>query len=673
MENTIKQKIQTILIQLNHGLVEREEALKIALLTAISGENIVLIGPPGTGKSMIARRVSDCIEQDDDNGYFEYLLTKFSTPEEIFGPLSIAELKADRFKRNTEGYLPTAKIAFLDEIFKASSSILNSLLSILNERIFHNGSKPQKIPLLSLISASNELPAGESELSALYDRFLVRTFVDYVSDENFRELFAEPKESDTYEKLTIDDLSSISRYADKVVMPEHIVDVLQAIWSKHKTEFKEDNREILSDRRLKKVIKFLRFSAATNGRSEVDLSDVLLLKNCIWNHNDNIQKIQDIILKTLRRFSVQIPISQDTKDNQNIKSEIITPTRKASTGVIKGFRGSGTKEDPILIASVEDLSDLNRPDIGVAGYCFLQTGDIDCSALTHWNKITFKGKYDGDGYEIKNMPQNDTYIFAEIQADSEVANMRLSSCSLTRKAIGAKIHNCTTDKSIAENVEKCEITFCETTGDSLLQTADNCSILDCSARMNATYEPSNSSKIGCIVWSAKSSTIDRCFASGSLTNKIKRTNGGFGMFGFMLGADFGGIVGEMDQSSKITSCATGHFTKGDYTINRILCGKDLQAYNGQLTNNAAIDTVKGDDNANGKDGKTIPAALFKQRFFEHTLGFDFENNWEWDDVENAPKLRLSRPKDAKEQNKNTNGSAQTEDSLVAQVRANIWL
>ncbi len=119
MENTIKQKIQTILIQLNHGLVEREEALKIALLTAISGENIVLIGPPGTGKSMIARRVADCIEQDDDNGYFEYLLTKFSTPEEIFGPLSIAELKADRFKRNTDGYLPTAKIAFLNGVFKA--------------------------------------------------------------------------------------------------------------------------------------------------------------------------------------------------------------------------------------------------------------------------------------------------------------------------------------------------------------------------------------------------------------------------------------------------------------------------------------------------------------------------------------------------------------------------
>lgn len=158
----MKQKIKTLLEQLNHGLVEREDTLKSALLTVLAGENMVLIGPPGTGKSLIARRIADSFAHSDDtnshNRYFEYLLTKFSTPEEIFGPLSITELKADRFKRNTAGYLPTVKIAFLDEIFKASSSILNALLTILNERIYHNGADPQKVPLQALIAASNELP-----------------------------------------------------------------------------------------------------------------------------------------------------------------------------------------------------------------------------------------------------------------------------------------------------------------------------------------------------------------------------------------------------------------------------------------------------------------------------------------------------------------------------------
>ncbi len=136
----IKQKIQTLLAELNHGIIDRESAIKAALLTVLAGENMVLIGPPGTAKSMVARRVAEGFEHPDGasghDGYFEYLLTKFSTPEEIFGPLSISELKADRFKRNTAGYLPTVKLAFLDEIFKASSSILNSLLTILNERIY---------------------------------------------------------------------------------------------------------------------------------------------------------------------------------------------------------------------------------------------------------------------------------------------------------------------------------------------------------------------------------------------------------------------------------------------------------------------------------------------------------------------------------------------------------
>lgn len=310
----MRKKIQTLLSQLNHGLVERENTLKVALLTVLAGEHLVLIGPPGTGKSLIARRIVESIAnekgENTNSNYFEYLLTKFSTPEEIFGPLSIAELKADRFKRNTNGYLPSVRIAFLDEIFKASSSILNALLTILNERIYHNGTEPQKVPLQALIAASNELPTNQEELNALYDRFLVRIFVDYVSQEKLHLLFENTSNSPIEDKLTLLDINNIRDSAKSVYMPPVIVESIQQIWIRHKDLFKEDYRERLSDRRLKKIIMLLRVSATTNDRNHVDLSDVFLLKDCLWNHQENAIKVRDLILNTLQDFNYPLPLGE---------------------------------------------------------------------------------------------------------------------------------------------------------------------------------------------------------------------------------------------------------------------------------------------------------------------------------------------------------------------------
>ena len=228
MENSmspeLKTKIQVLFNSLNQGLVERESILKMALLTVLAGENLLLIGPPGTAKSLIARRIAQTLTADDNSSdYFEYLLTKFSTPEEIFGPLSIAALKADCVKRNTTGYLPTVRIAFLDEIFKASSSILNALLTILNERKYHNGAEVQDVPMQALIAASNELPTGQEELSALYDRFLVRVFIDYVKPENLPQLFEKTPERANVTPFTIDELEAIRQAANEVTIPPEIV------------------------------------------------------------------------------------------------------------------------------------------------------------------------------------------------------------------------------------------------------------------------------------------------------------------------------------------------------------------------------------------------------------------------------------------------------------------
>src|SRR5713226_2741273 len=172
-------KLATIRDELNHLFLERTELIDGALCALLSAHHVLVIGPPGTAKSMLADGLCQRIE---GASYFQWLLTKFSTPEEIFGAVSLKGLEADDYRRVTDHKLPEAHIAFLDEIFKSNSSILNALLTIINERLFHNGRERVRVPLITMFGASNELP-DEEELTALYDRFMLRFTVDYVVEE----------------------------------------------------------------------------------------------------------------------------------------------------------------------------------------------------------------------------------------------------------------------------------------------------------------------------------------------------------------------------------------------------------------------------------------------------------------------------------------------------------
>ena len=273
---------------LSAGLVERDVAVRLALLAALAGEHLLLVGPPGTAKSLVARRLHLAFK---DAGYFERLLTRFSVPEELFGPLSIKGLEEDRYERLTEAYLPSAHIAFLDEIFKANSAILNALLTLLNERQFDNGTRRVQTPLLAVVAASNELPEEDEQLDALFDRFLLRLHIGPVSKDAFPELLKlrgnDEPDVDSSLKLTPEELEEVQGFAEECEVPDEVMNLLCDLrdWCA------SEKLPTVSDRRWRKVVKLLQTSAWTCGRDSVLIWDCWLLQHCLWNKAEDREKI----------------------------------------------------------------------------------------------------------------------------------------------------------------------------------------------------------------------------------------------------------------------------------------------------------------------------------------------------------------------------------------------
>ena len=287
----IHEKLKKLGEHLEGGLVGRRDHARMLLLAAVAGENALLFGPPGTAKSLLARRLKDCFA--DEVRYFECLLTKFSMPEEVFGPVSLKGLEQDIFRRVYDRYMPGAGVAFIDETFKANSAILNSMLMILNEREFDTGNERIKVPLRCVVGASNEMPK-ESELEALYDRFIIRMRVDRLQDEEQLTQFltntAEYVAPEASLRLTKAELEAIAKAAKALPVEDPVIELLVEL-----REWCHGKGIKISDRRLVKIKQLLQVAATTSGRESASLSDAWVIRHCAWDDftTDQAEKLAE--------------------------------------------------------------------------------------------------------------------------------------------------------------------------------------------------------------------------------------------------------------------------------------------------------------------------------------------------------------------------------------------
>lgn len=368
----VETQIKSMLKVMSEGIYEKEHILAMTLLSAIAGESVFLLGPPGTAKSLVARRLKLAFK---DGKAFEYLMSRFSTPDEIFGPVSISLLKnEDKYERVVDGFLPTATVVFLDEIWKASPSIQNALLTAINERIFQNGRNTLSLPMKALIAASNELPVEDEGLEALWDRFLVRMVSNCIQTEStFYKMIRQKPVGEVImpQDLQITDelYETWQKEIGNVTIPDNVCGAVTAIRKRlREAATKEGNKEMdyyVSDRRWKKCFHIMQTAAFLNGRKTIDITDIPILFHCLWNTAEVIPTIIDIVAGSLT--------ADLDRQMEKLQKNIDLAIKKKSEPVKQEDKNARNSQDSFSLVSYFYYSIRNFPQ----GKCLFYRADYN--------------------------------------------------------------------------------------------------------------------------------------------------------------------------------------------------------------------------------------------------------------------------------------------------------
>jgi len=378
----VSQKVREVGRVLDERYLDKGELVRMLLVTLVAGEHMLIVGPPGTAKSALVRHLARLV----DARYFEYLLTRFSEPNEIFGPIDIKAFREGTYVRRVEAMLPDADIVFLDEIFKSNSAILNSLLSILNERRFFTGSASIQVPLSSLYGATNEIP-NDDALGAVFDRFLVRTLSDNLDSFHFHGLIERGLRGEVEtlaqgggegeavveaEARPLVSLAEIrllkGRLARHLQFPEEFLARYKGLVFQIRSE-----GVTLSDRRVVKLLKLFAASALIDGRPTVDDGDFFVLRH-VWNSVDQIPIVDDIVGPVLERHRRDHPEARVRRTSARDLDGIL-----AELGVIRSLLlGGEPLSDVQLFSQLRNLQEI-RAALQAIGTDTAQTmaGEVD--------------------------------------------------------------------------------------------------------------------------------------------------------------------------------------------------------------------------------------------------------------------------------------------------------